>query len=449
MFKVWTTFTILVVCGAVARADAPRDPDLAKYVERAVSHNRELAARGAELDAKTEAIVEARAGYLPNITLDARYTKQWGALDLGELINPAYATLNQLIGEPRFPTDLQLMLPLALEAKVRVAQPLYVPALGPANRLAKLGAEAERTKTQIARREVVAAVSQTYYAYTRAAHIAELLRQTRKLLEENLAVSATLVGASKATDDVVLRARAELAAHDQRLRAVEQGQRAAARALAVLTALPVDSALPAPRSLEVPEVPASVEPLVARARKARGEVALLDVAARATTEQRALARSAYLPNVSVALDLGFQRPDLGFETDDGYAALSVVGSWNLYAGGRDRSRVRQREHELRANRLRQDELSSQLAAEVTSAWEAAVVARAAVTTADERVASTEAAHAILARRYAANDIPQLEVLVAQNALISARSERIIAITDLYARLVELDRVIAASPEVSP
>ncbi|MDX2091879.1 MAG: TolC family protein [Kofleriaceae bacterium] len=437
---------------ASARAETPRDPDLAKYVARAVSHNRELGARSAELDAKTEAIVEARAGYLPNITLDARYTKQWGALDLGELINPAYATLNQVIGEQRFPTDLSLMLPLAIDAKVRVAQPLYVPALGPANRLAKLAAEAERTKTQIAQREIVAAVSQTYYAYARAAHIAELLRQTRPLLEENLAVSTALVGASKATEDVVLRARAELAAHDQRLRVVEQGQRAAARALAVLVALPVDSALPAPRSLEVPEVPAAAAPLIARARRARGEVALLEVAARATTEQRALARSAYLPTVSVALDLGFQRPSLGFDTDDGYAALSVVGSWNVYAGGRNRSRMRQREHELRANQLRQDELGAQLAAEVTSAWDAATVARAAVTAADERVASTEAAHAILSRRYAANDVPQLEVLVAQNALIAARTDRIIAVTDLYARLVELDRVVASdalTPEVSP
>ena len=45
-------------------------------------------------------------------------------------------------------------------------------------------------------------------------------------------------------------------------------------------------------------------------------------------------------------------------------------------------------------------------------------------------------------------MPQLEVLVALNGLIGARTDRVVAITELYARLVELDRVIATE-EVSP
>ncbi len=447
MFKKLTAF-ILGGYASVARADvAPPDPVLQRYVETALVRNRELTARSAEVDAKAEGIREARANYLPTVTLDARYTRLWGGLDLGELINPAYAALNEVTGQPRFPTDLQLRLPLALEAKVRVAQPLYVPQLGPAYRLSKLATQAEQAKQGIARREVVAAVKTLYYTHARAALFADLLRQTRPLLEENLEVSTTLVETSKATDDVVLRAKAELAAHDQALRVAEQGQRAAARALSVLLGGGVDD-ITVPAALALPEVPASPEPLVAEAKRLRGELGLLGVAAQATDEQRSLARANNLPTVSLAVDLGVQRPDFGISTDDAYAAISIVGSWNLFAGGRDRSRVLQREHEGRAIAARRAELVDQIAADVTTAWDAAQVARQAVTTADERIASTDAAYQILAQRYAANDVPQLEVLIAENALVAARTERIVAITDLHIRLVELDRAVA-SEEVSP
>jgi outer membrane protein TolC len=434
---------------AVAAPAAPApDPILASYLERALARSRELAARSAEQAARAEGVAEARAGWLPQVTAEVRYTRTWNGLDLGELINPAYATLNELVGAPRFPTDVELSLPLALDAKLRVAQALYVPALRPARHLAELAVSAERVQGRIARREIVAAVSATYYAHARAAQLVELLRTTRALLEENLAVSTALVAAGRATDDVVLRARAELAAHDQRARAAEQGQRAAARALAVLLVEPLDTPMQVPRELPVPPVPAGVAPLQQAARRARGELALAEVAAAASAGQRQLAASAFLPQLVVAVDLGIQRADLGISTDDAYAAATVQASWSLLSGGRDRARVRQRDHEQRAIAARRAHLSDAVAAEVATAWDAAGVARAAVASAEERVAATEAAHAILARRYAANDVPQIEVLTAQSALITARTDRIVAVTELYLRLVELDRV-TASQEIAP
>lgn len=447
MFRLRIAFFALAATTS-SRADIVRqDPVLQRYVDAALAHNGELVARGAEVAGKAEAVREAFANFLPSVTFDVRYSRVWGGLDLGELINPAYAALNQAVGEDRFPTDLHLRLPLALDAKIRVAQPLYVPQIGSAYRLSKLAAEREARERRIARREIIATVATLYYTHARAALLAALLRQTRALLEENLQVSTSLVGAAKATNDVVLRARAELAAHDQQLRAAEQRQRAAARALAVLVGGGLER-VRAPVELAVPAIPPEIKPLIVAAKRQRGELGLLGLAERATREQRVLATANDRPTLSLAFDLGVQRPNLGFSADDAYAAISLVGSWNLFAGGRDRSRVRQREHEQRAIEARRAELVDQIDADVTTAWEAAQVARQAVDTANDRISSTDAAYRILAERYAVSDVPQLEVLVAENALIEARTERIVAITDLYIRLVELDRAIA-SDEVSP
>ncbi|MEZ4367791.1 MAG: hypothetical protein R2939_16160 [Kofleriaceae bacterium] len=56
------------------------------------------------------------------------------------------------------------------------------------------------------------------------------------------------------------------------------------------------------------------------------------------------------------------------------------------------------------------------------------------------VAAAQAAHDVVAQRYAAAAVPQLELIAARNALLSAETDRVVAINDLHLRLVELDRV---------
>src|SRR5262245_44557729 len=109
MFKFWSLFSVVAVAAPVAAADPvrPDEPALADYVKRAADHNPELAARAVEIDERRAERAAVRAGYLPSVDLDARYTRTFGnQLDLGALVNPAYAALNQLTGTQQFPTDV-------------------------------------------------------------------------------------------------------------------------------------------------------------------------------------------------------------------------------------------------------------------------------------------------------------------------------------------------------
>src|SRR5689334_25080724 len=100
MFKFWTVFAVLAVAtSAAADPIRPDEPALADYVKRAADHNPELAARAVEIDARRSERDAVKAGYLPSLDLDVRYTRTFGnQLDLGKLVNPAYAALNQLTG---------------------------------------------------------------------------------------------------------------------------------------------------------------------------------------------------------------------------------------------------------------------------------------------------------------------------------------------------------------
>ena len=415
---------------------------LAEYERQALAQNLTLSEKQLQLQRRAAEHQVARAGYYPSIDLSARYTRFLiGGLDLGSLINPAYAALNQVTGTQQFPTDLELKLPLALETKVELRQPVYVPAISVAQRLTALGTQAGEVELALARREVLAGVRVAYLGHAQAAAVAALLRDTRALLEENLRVSERLVTADKQTQDVVFRARAELAAHDQLLRQVEESQRAAARALNVLRGVPADAPVQAPAQLALPgAMPASLAALLAQARGARTELRLIGVGRKVAATERELIKTGSLPTVALALDYGLQSGDLSPSFDDDFATLSVVASWNAFDGFKDARRRRVKDLEVAATDVRQRQLLDQIESEVRNAYGAAEVALAAIAATEERVRSAQAVFDIISKKYAVGAAPQIEVIAARTALLQAGTDRITAGTDIHLRLVELERV---------
>jgi outer membrane protein TolC len=68
-------------------------------------------------------------------------------------------------------------------------------------------------------------------------------------------------------------------------------------------------------------------------------------------------------------------------------------------------------------------------------------AATSLTTIAVRVVSEQAAYDLLAARYAAGTVAQIDVLTAQTSLISAQIEQVIAHTVLRQQLAELARTI--------
>src|SRR5688572_22972420 len=110
------------VTAAPLTAQTPRgtgDP-LAAVVAEALENNLGLAQENLAVERAEAGVREARGRFLPALTLDSRYSEQTGTLNLGDFVNPAYAALNQVTGTNRFPTDLDITLPLAHESRVRL-----------------------------------------------------------------------------------------------------------------------------------------------------------------------------------------------------------------------------------------------------------------------------------------------------------------------------------------
>ena len=433
-----------------AQRAALRSP-LDSVVREALLVSPRLRAASFAVDRDAAAVTEARGRLLPSATLNGRASTLFGATpNLGALINPAYAALNQLLGQERFPTNISLTLPQRQEATVRIAAPLFEPRVQEGVRIARAQRDATIADRGTQRRQLVADVQTAYLQYARASLAADLYAATVPLLDEALRVSERLLTAGKVTPDNVLRARAEQAAVVQQRDAARQLASAARQQFNYLAGRPID----APMTLFADSLlafddrytrTADLTAARTKALAAREELVQLDRAADAVDGQRRLARAAYLPSVSVALDYGFQGNAIRFDSNRDFAVGSVVLSWNLFNGGQDRARVQQAALGRAALGAQREDAARSITLQVSVAHDAAGVARTAITTATERLTAASRTFDLVQRRFSEGLASQLELLDARTALTAAQVNRLITTYDFYQRVVEFERAGALSP----
>jgi outer membrane protein TolC len=117
-------------------------------VADALAANLELDGANAGIAERLAALDQARARYLPALDFSARYSRADGGrtidFPVGDLLNPVYASLNQLTGSARFPTvanqEIDFQRTREQETKVSLTQPLYDPRISAARGVLPLAA---------------------------------------------------------------------------------------------------------------------------------------------------------------------------------------------------------------------------------------------------------------------------------------------------------------------
>lgn len=432
-----------------AQVTGARSP-LDALVAEGLAANPLLRARNFAVTREDAAVAEARGRFLPSVTANARASALAGTPNLGALINPAYAALNQLLGQNAFPTDINLTLPQRQEATFRVAQPLFEPRVLEGYRIARSLKAASVAERDAQRRQLMADIQTAYLQYARALRAADLYDATVPLLDETLRVSERLLSAGKVTPDNVLRARAEQSAVVQQRDAAHQLARAARQQVNYLTGRPLDAplALVADTLLGFDARFGMIGDLgvaQTRAQGTREELTQLDRSTDAVEGQRRLARAAYMPSVSLALDYGFQGNAIRVGSKTDFSVASLVFSWNLFNGGQDRARMQQAALDGAQLQARRADAARSIELQVRIAHDAATVARTAIATAADRLSAASRTFELVQRRYGEGLTSQLELLDARTSLTSAQLNRLITTYDFYQRVVEYERAAALSP----
>jgi outer membrane protein TolC len=433
----------ILLASARAGAQTPKADPLASLIREAIRSNLALAQQRVGERAADAAVREARALALPTLSLETRRSEINGGLNLGDLVNPAYRMLNQLSGSSAFPTNLDVTLPFAQESRLRFTQAIYQPAIGAGVSAAANLRDAESAELRAAARRLAADVQTSYWSVASAERVAELYRATLPLVDENVRVNERLLANGKVTADAVLRARAERSEIVQQLAEANQRRAAAARAFNHLLNRPVETQVESlPDSAMDATIDLPLEELIRHARTGREELKQAEYGIRATDAKERAATAAFLPGLVLAVDYGFQGDTYRFDRDHDALVASLALQWNVFNGGRDVARREQALLDGRRLRLARQDLERRIELDVRQAYDAALVARDAIATAQDRLAAAKRSFELVSRRYDEGMASHIEFIDARVAYTRAGLNLIVTRQSYATRCADLERAAA-------
>jgi outer membrane protein TolC len=193
-----------------------------------------------------------------------------------------------------------------------------------------------------------------------------------------------------------------------------------------------------------PAVPA-VDPLVVSARESRDERRALERRIESASGLRDAAAAGRVPTIAVTGGVDYARPNPRIfpradRWDDSWDA-GVNVRWSFWDGGRTGADVAQAAGAIEVARQRLAEFDSVLAVEVRQRALDLESGRAAVAAAADAVRAASEARRVVAERYQAGVIAQIEVLDAEYALLQAELDRARALAGIRLSEARLARAI--------
>jgi outer membrane protein len=462
LISIFTAATLSAATPMVVSAQdtAESGPPLAAvidgYVREGLKSNLALRAQSLEVERADAALDAARARYFPEAAFSARYTRAEGGrtieLPLGDALNPAYQTLNDLLvqqgQQPRFPVvqneTIRFLREREQDTRITLRMPLIAPAIPAAVRAQRelLGAS-EYSRVALGRR-LKRDITVGYLQWLSAVRTQGIVDASVALLNENLRVNDSLNRNGKITQDQVLRARAELLAVTQQSREAQNGASQAQSYLNFLLNRPLETPL---ENAEVGAGVTAAARALAELRQSaldnRPELAELQHLTRATQAQTRAAKSELWPTLSFGADGGIQGEEYEFGRGSNFATVSLLLNWTFFDGGARRAAVRQANAAARKTATQLDELQQQVQLEVQQSLDRLNTSADSLATAAARADAARAAFRIASRKRDEGVISQVEFIDARSSLTGAELNLNVTRFEVLARQAELDYATAA------
>jgi outer membrane protein TolC len=434
---------------------AQEDP-LDQYVKIGLETNLALKQQEFSLEQSIQVLNEARGLYFPSIDIGARYTRAGGGRELtipiGDLVNPIYRTLNQLLEAQGFPSafpedisneTIPFIREKEHETRIRLTQPLFQPAIWNNYGLKSDLNEIEMLRTRMYKRHLVHEIKRAYYNYLKASQVVDLYKKIIDLQTENLRVSEKLFSAGKATQDVVFRAKAELSRTEQEQMNVENLQRQSRSYLNFIINRPLETEIVKSENVNNQNSLAfDFESAKNHAFLHREEIELIKKTVSATEKNAAVVRSQYFPGLSAVVDYGFQGTEYRFNKDNDYWMASLVLQWNIFRGFQDKAKLEQVYLEKKKLSTREKEIRNQIELEVERIYDNLTVARKTIDVARQQVESARSSFKIIRKKFEEGVSAQVEYLDAQTTLTNAAINEVISKYDYYITYANFERIVA-------
>lgn len=445
---------LLVPLSALAQpAPVSQSTILDGYVKEGLANNLALRQESLEISRVTESLNQAKSLFYPRVAFNPTYSLAAGGRRLefpvGDLLNPAYKTLNQIIGSDKFPTNIenvnQLLAPNNFhDTKLTVQYSLFNTDIQYNYLIQKQLVSAQEARKRVVENELRYTIATAYYQYLQTLDAIRIFDNSRQLLSSLARLNEKLVSNNVATKETVTSARYEISKVDQQL-AVAQKNRETARAYFnfllnrdLTTAIEVDSTL----TKILPEAKENLNDLQQTALHSRQELSQLGNSLQAAqTAVKLNEANAKIPNVYVGANTGFQGFGYTFQ-NQAYIVAQVGLQWDLFRGYEKRSKIQQAKIQTDALQTRVSEVQRQIQLQVLQAYYDLNAATESLTATQSGMVNADQTFRIIDSKYRNGQSLLIEFLRYQNDQLTAQLQHSLARTDVLVKRAALDRAVA-------
>lgn len=429
---------------------------LEQYVHEALESNLSLQQERNAYEQSLQTLAQAKALFMPSAGISATYSLAQGgrsiSIPVGDLLNPVYATLNQLTDSqmfPQIPNVSEQFLPNRFhETKLRVIQPLFNSDIWYNYKAQQQLVSVQEAKRLAFENELKGMVRDAYFDYLLATEAVRVYEGTLALLDEQVRVTGRYFAAQIVTKDAVYNVQLEKSKTEAQLVDAQKNERLARSYFNFLLNRDLGSEIMVDERFtneekSLPIFASDLEHLTAVALQSRNELMQLERAAEASNYLVKLNEAdRILPNLSLIGDVGYQGFDYKFNGDQQFSMLVFSLQWDLFKGGARKSKYQSAVLQRSNLDTRQEELRKQIELQVLQAYEEAKTAAKSLKAAETGLRAAENSFRITQARFNQNQVLPIEFQQSQNNYTNAQLVYSIARFNLYKNLNQLDKTIS-------
>ncbi len=341
---------------------------LETYVAEGLRNNIVLKQRNIALEKAIVSLKIADSYFMPGVGIQGNYTSGSGgrsiSVPVGDLLNPVYSTLNQLTGSDNFPQIAnvnQNFFPYNFyDAKVHTTVPIINTDLIYNRKISQQQVVLQEFEADIYKRELVKNIKVGYYNYLSAKEVIRIFESALKRGEEGKRVNQSLLENGKGLPAYILRSQSEIeTTNAQKADAERQLDNARLYFNFLLNRNADEEVL---TNLDTQEEFSKLNHLASDSVSVqnREELKLLRESIELNNNLVKMNKLFWVPKMNGFLDLGSQAQDWKVNDASRYYLFGVQLDVPLFAGNRNRNRVKMANLDVQNSQLNLSGNSNQL-----------------------------------------------------------------------------------------
>jgi len=417
------------------------------YLQEGIANNESIKQQEFLLEKSLYALKEAKSLFFPNINFNATYTSASGGRTIdfpaGDLLNPAYKTLNQLTGSTSFPQIQNKSILINpnnfYDIKLHTVFLIINAELVCNKKIKSEQLDLQQIEVNIYKRELAKEITIAYYKYLQAYEAVKIYDNALKLTRENSRINRVLFKNEKVNRTAVIRSDNEVTKISALISTAGETLNNAKAYFNFLLNRDLDSDIEIDTIKSMP----GNEVLNDSSVNKREELLKLSTAKTINQNLIELANAYKRPKLNSFLDVGSQSFDFKVNDKATYYFFGLSLEWSVFAGGKNTNKVRQAEADQKALDVQTIYVEQQLKLQLKTASNSFISAVDNYHASVSQVLAAEKYYADVLRLYKEGSVLFIELLDAQNQLVLAQLHSNISLYDTWIQKAEIERANAA------